>query len=55
MHNPRKVILKDIETDKIITFPSIYKAAKFIDQSPALIYYYQNGKVWNNKYKVEII
>ena len=32
--NPRKVMLEDIETGKIINFPSIYKAAKFKDQTP---------------------
>ena len=33
-NNPKKVILEDIKTDEIKTFPSIYKAAKFIDQAP---------------------
>ena len=53
MKNPKKVTLKDIETDEIKTFPSIYKASKFIDQSPTMIYFW-DGKIWNNKYKVEI-
>ena len=53
--NPRKVTLKDIETDEIKTFPSIYKAAKFIDQAPQTITYWGNRKgAWNNKYKVVI-
>ena len=52
-HNPRKVTLKDIETGEIKTFPSIYKAAKFIDQAPMAVIYW-GGKVWKNKYKVEI-
>ena len=51
--NSRKVMLEDIETGEIKTFPSIYKAAKFIDQAPMMVYYW-NGKVWNNKYKVVI-
>ena len=33
-NNPKKVILEDIETGEIKTFPSIYRAAKFIDQAP---------------------
>ena len=33
--NPRKVMLEDIETGEIKTFPSIYKASKFIDQAPS--------------------
>ena len=32
--NPRKASLEDIDTVEIKTFPSIYKAAKFIDQAP---------------------
>ena len=52
-NNPRKVSLKDIETGEIKTFPSIYKAAKFIDQSSLTISYW-DGKTWKNKYKVEV-
>ena len=48
--NPRKFMLKDIETDEIKTFTSIYKAAKFIDQAPQTITYWDGG-VWKNKYK----
>ena len=33
-NNPKKVILEDIKTGEIKTFPSIYRAAKFIDQAP---------------------
>ena len=51
--NQRKVMLEDIETGEIKIFPSIYKAAKFIDQAPMIVYYW-DGKVWNNKYKVVI-
>ena len=48
--NPRKVMLEDIET-----FPSIYKAAKFIDQAPQTITYWGKREgAWNNKYKVVI-
>ena len=49
--NPRKVMLVNIETDEIINFPSIYKAAKFI--APLTITYWGKKEgVWNNKYKV---
>ena len=51
--NLRKVMLEDIETGEIKTFPSIYKAAKFIDQALKTITYW-NGGVWKNKYKVVI-
>ena len=54
-HNPRKVMLEDIETGEIKTFPSIYKASKFIDISPNTISYWGNmNGAWNNKYKVVI-
>ena len=52
--NPRKVSLEDIETGEIKTFPSIYKAAKFIDRAPNMISYW-DGKVWNNKHNVVIL
>ena len=32
--NPKKVIVEDIKTGEIKTFPSIYKASKFIEQAP---------------------
>ena len=53
MHNPRKVSIVDVETGKIKTFPSIYKAVKFIDQSPETIVYW-DGKVWKNKYQIKV-
>ena len=54
-NNPKKVILEDIETSEIKTFPSIYRAAKFIDQAPRTITYWGNREgAWNNQYKVVI-
>ena len=54
-NNSKKVMLEDIETGEIKTFPSIYKAAKFIDQAPHTITYWGNReRAWNNKYKVVI-
>ena len=38
--NPRKVIIEDIKMCEIKTFPSIYKAAKFIDQAPMTVHYW---------------
>ena len=53
--NPRKVMLEDIETGEIKIFPSIYKAAKFIDQAPQTVTYWgKKDGAWNNKYKVVI-
>ena len=54
-NNPKKFILEDIETAEIKTFPSIYKAAKFIDQAPQTFTYWGNREgAWNNKYMVVI-
>ena len=54
-NNPKKVILENIETGEIKTFPSIYRAAKFIDQAPQTITFWGNREgAWNNKYKVVI-
>ena len=53
--NKRKVILKDIETGEKKTFPSIYKASKFIDQAPQTITYWGKREgAWNNKYQVVV-
>ena len=52
--NRRKVILTDIGTDEIKTFPSIFKAAKFIDQSPISVSNWGKRGAWNNKYKVVV-
>ena len=53
--NKRKVTLEDIETGEIKTFPSIYKAAKFIDRSPQTISNWGKREgAWNNKYKVVV-
>ena len=42
--NPRKIMQEGTETGEIKTFPPIYKAAKFIDQAPMTVYYW-DGKV----------
>ena len=38
-HTPIKVILEDVETKEKKTYPSIYKAAQFLDQSPQTVRY----------------
>ena len=52
-NNPKKVFLVDVKTGEIETFSSIYKAAKFIDQAPQTITYWDDG-VWKNKYRVVV-
>ena len=42
--NPKKVEIHDLEAEKIVLYPSIYKAALALDQNPRVIDMY-NGKV----------
>jgi len=51
--NPKRVTLKNITTGEEIMFPSIYKAARFINQSPRIITFW-NGRVWNSKFEIKI-
>ena len=58
-HTPIKVILEDVETKekkkkkKTNTYPSIYKAAQFLDQSPQTVRYWGRKKgIWNKKYSI---
>ena len=52
-NNPRQVMVEDIETGEIKTFPSIYEASKFLDTSPYTIYYWGNKDgAWKNKYEI---
>ena len=37
--------MHDFETNKVVIYPSIYKAALALDQNPGVIGMY-NGKVW---------
>ena len=43
--NPKKVEIHDLKTDKVVLFPSIYKAALALDQNIGVISIY-DGKVW---------
>src|SRR5271165_5165730 len=53
-NNPKSVEICDLETDKITTYSSIYKASRAIGCAPKLITS-NNGKVWKNKYEIKII
>ena len=51
--NPRTVMVEDVETGGIKTFPSIYGASKFLDTSPYTVYYWGNKDgAWKNKYEI---
>ena len=52
--NPKKVEINDWEADKVVLYPSIYKAALALDQNPGVIGMY-NGKVWRNRYAIKVL
>ena len=52
--NPKKVEIHDLETDKVVLYPSIYKAALALDQNTGVISIY-DGKIWRNRYAIIVI
>ena len=52
--NPKKVEIHDFETDKVVLYPSIYKAALALDQNTGIIALYE-GKVWRNRYAIKVL
>ena len=48
-HTPIKVILEDVETKEKKTYPSIYKASQFLDQSPQTVRYGVGKRVFGIK------
>ena len=54
-NEPINVKFLDVETGEEKTFPSIYKAAKFLDKCPQTIAHYGRKKgIWNKKYQIII-
>ena len=52
-NSPINVKLIDIETKEEKTFPSIYKAAQYLDKSPQTVRHFGKRKgIWNNKYQI---
>ena len=52
-NSPISVKLIDIETKEEKSFPSIYKAAQYLDKSPQTIRHFGKRKgIWNNKYQI---
>ena len=52
--NPKKVEIHELETDKVVLYPSICKAALALDQNPGVIGMY-NGKVWRKRYAINVL
>ena len=53
-NSPKKVEIRDIETDEIIVYSAMYKAAKIFNQQSRLISEY-DGKVWRNRYAIKVL
>ena len=53
-NNPKKVEIHDLKTDKVVLYPSIYKAALALDQNPGVISMY-DGKVWRSRYAIKVL
>ena len=52
-NSPVNVKLIDIETKEEKTFPSIYKAAQYLDKSRQTVRHFGKRKgIWNNKYQI---
>ena len=52
--NPKKVEIHDLETDKVVLYPSIHNAALVLDKNTAVIGML-NGKVWRNTYAINVL
>ena len=52
--NPKKVQIHDLETHKVVLYPSIYKATLVLNQNPGVISMYY-GKVWRSRYAIKVL
>ena len=52
--NPKKVEIHDLEADKVVLYPSIYKAALALHQNPEVIGMC-NEKVWRSRYAIKVL
>ena len=52
--NPKKVKIHDLETDKVVLYPSICKAALALAQNTGVISMYDR-KVWRNRYAIKVL
>ena len=53
-NNPKKFEIRDMKTDEIIVYSSMYKAAKTFNQQSRLVSAY-DGKVWRNRYAIKVL
>ena len=53
-NNPKMVEIRDMETDEVIVYPSMYKAAKAFNQQSRIISA-NDGKIWKNRYAIKVL
>ena len=51
--NPKKFEIHDMEADKVVLCPSIYKGAMALDKNTGVISMY-NENVWRNRYAIKL-
>ena len=52
--HPKRVEILDRETGSIDKYPSMYKAARALDQNPGVIAWF-NGKIYKNRYEIRVL
>ena len=52
--NPTKVEIHDLEIDKVVLYPSVYKAALVLDKKARVISMY-DGKVRRSSYAIKVL
>ena len=52
-NNPKKVIIKDIETGTETEYPSIYRVSRTLGCSTKTIAV-NNGKIWKKRFKIDV-
>ena len=53
-NSSKKVEIRDMKTDEIIVYSSMYNSAKKFNQQSRLISAY-DGKVWRNRYAIKVL
>ena len=52
--NPEKIEIHDFETDKVVLYPFIFKAALALDQIAGVIAMYDQN-LWRNRYAIKVL
>ena len=52
--NPKTIEINDLETDKAVLYPSLFKAALVLDQNTGVLAMC-DGKVWRKRYAIRVL